>query len=204
MKTSVVVAAIVSITAAPALAGNLTPPADPYVPPPPVPVSDWAGPYVGVQLGFGDFDFDATLPPPAGANIPQVINLDDDGFLGGVHAGYNWDRGTLVYGVEGDIDFTDISFNTVDVDSISRLRLRVGLDTGSAFVYGTGGAAYMSGGGGAVSIDSWGWVAGAGVDFKLSEKWVAGADALYHEFDDVSPSGSVDGMTYRLRMSYRF
>lgn len=137
MKTSVVVAAIVSITAAPALAGNLTPPADPYVPPPPVPVSDWAGPYVGVQLGFGDFDLDATLPPPAGANIPQVINLDDDGFLGGVHAGYNWDRGTLVYGVEGDIDFTDISFNTVDVDSISRLRLRVGLDTGSAFVYGT-------------------------------------------------------------------
>lgn len=62
----------------------------------------------------------------------------------------------------------------------------------------------MSGGGGAISIDSWGWVAGAGVDFKLSEKWVAGADALYHEFDDVSPSGSVDGMTYRLRMSYRF
>ncbi|MGK7752701.1 MULTISPECIES: outer membrane protein [unclassified Roseovarius] len=199
MKASVVVAAIVSITAAPALAGNLTPPADPYVPPPPVPVSDWAGPYAGVQLGFGDLDLSGIAVP--GANVPSQ---SDDGFLGGLHVGYNWDRGTLVYGVEGDIDFTDISFNTTDVDTIARLRLRAGVDTGSAFVYGTAGAAHMTGGGGGVSLDGWGWVAGAGVDFKLSETWVAGADALYHEFDDVSPSGSVDGMTYRLRVSYQF
>lgn len=202
MKASVSVAAIVSVLAAPVFAGNITPPADPYVAPPPAPISDWAGPYAGVQLGFGDLDINATNPTP-GANFPAV-NLSDDGFLGGVHAGYNWDRGTLVYGVEADIDFTDISFNTVDVDTISRLRLRMGVDTGSAFVYGTAGAAYMSGSGGGFSLDGWGWVAGAGVDFKLSEKWVAGADALYHEFDDVSPSGGVDGMTYRLRMSYRF
>ena len=202
MKASVVAAAIVSITAAPALAGNLTPPADPYVAPPPVPVSDWAGPYVGVQLGFGDFDLSTTTPVPGGIVAP--LSLSDDGFLGGFHAGYNWDRGTLVYGVEGDIDFTDISFNTVDVDAISRLRLRMGVDTGSAFVYGTAGAAYMNGGSGGVSLDGWGWVAGAGVDFKLSERWVAGADALYHEFDDVSPTGSVDGMTYRARLSFRF
>ena len=202
MKASVCVAAIVSVIAAPAFAGNLTPPADPYVAPPPEPISDWAGPYAGVQLGFGDFDINATNPTP-GANFPAV-NLSDDGFLGGVHAGYNWDRGTLVYGVEADIDFTDISFNTVDVDTIARLRLRVGVDTGSAFVYGTAGAAHMSGSGGGFSLDGWGWVAGAGVDFKLNEKWVMGADALYHEFDDVSPSGGVDGMTYRLRVSYRF
>lgn len=202
MKASVFVAAIVSITAAPALAGNITPPADPYVAPPPEPVSDWAGPYAGVQLGFGDFDLQGIVPVVGGPTVP--VSLSDDGLLGGVHAGYNWDRGTLVYGVEADIDFTDISFNAVDMDTISRLRLRMGVDTGSAFVYGTAGAAYMSGGGGGVSLDGWGWVAGAGVDFKLNEKWVVGADALYHEFDDISPSGSVDGMTYRARVSYRF
>ena len=155
-----------------------------------------------VQLGFGDLDL-STIGPVVGAG-PVPLNLSDDGFLGGVHAGYNWDRGTLVYGVEADIDFTDISFGAVDVDTISRLRLRMGVDAGSAFVYGTAGAAYMSGGGGGVSLDGWGWVAGAGVDFKLNEKWVVGADALYHEFDDVSPSGDVDGMTYRLRVTYRF
>lgn len=202
MKASVFVAAIVSITAAPALAGNITPPEDPYVAPPPEPVSDWAGPYAGVQLGFGDFDLQGIVPVVGGPTVP--VSLSDDGLLGGVHAGYNWDRGTLVYGVEADIDFTDISFNAVDMDTISRLRLRMGVDTGSAFVYGTAGAAYMSGGGGGVSLDGWGWVAGAGVDFKLNEKWVVGADALYHEFDDISPSGSVDGMTYRARVSYRF
>jgi opacity protein-like surface antigen len=202
MKASVFVAAIVSITAAPALAGNITPPADPYVAPPPEPISDWAGPYAGVQLGFGDFDLQGIVPVVGGPTVP--VSLSDDGLLGGVHAGYNWDRGTLVYGVEADIDFTDISFNAVDMDTISRLRLRMGVDTGSAFVYGTAGAAYMNGSGGGVSLDGWGWVAGAGVDFKLNEKWVVGADALYHEFDDVSPSGDVDGMTYRLRLSYRF
>lgn len=202
MKASVFVAAIVSITAAPALAGNITPPADPYVAPPPEPISDWAGPYAGVQLGFGDFDLQGIVPVVGGPTVP--VSLSDDGLLGGVHAGYNWDRGTLVYGVEADIDFTDISFNAVDMDTISRLRLRMGVDTGSAFVYGTAGAAYMNGSGGGVSLDGWGWVAGAGVDFKLNEKWVIGADALYHEFDDISPSGSVDGMTYRARVSYRF
>lgn len=203
MRSSAYVAAAFAITTAPAIAGSIEPPADPYVAPPPAPISDWAGPYVGVQLGFGDFDLNSSTTP-AGANTPIPVNLSDDGFLAGVHAGYNWDRGTLVYGVEADIDFTDISFGATDVDTIARLRLRMGVDTGSAFVYGTGGAAYMSGSGGGISLDGWGWVAGAGVDYKLNEEWVVGADALYHEFDDVAPAGSVDGMTYRARVSYRF
>ena len=193
---------LICVTSVPAYSGTLTPPADPVVAPPPPPVSDWAGPYAGVQLGFGDFDLNA-VNPVVGANV-AVLNLSDDGFLGGLHLGYNWDRGSLVYGVEGDIDFTDISFGAVDMDTITRLRLRVGADANTAFIYGTAGAAYLSGGGGGISLDGWGWVAGVGADFKLSEKWVAGADAMYHEFDDVSPSGKVDGMTYRLRLSYRF
>lgn len=201
MKQTLIGALFISLTSAPAFAGTLEPPTDPIVAPPPPPVSgDWAGPYAGVQLGFADFDL-STPAVPGGA---PAVNLSDDGFLFGLHAGYNWDRGALVYGIEGDIDFPDLSFGATDVDNIARLRLRMGVDANRAFVYATGGAAHLSGSGGAVDIDGWGWVAGAGVDFKLNEDWVVGADALYHEFDDVSPSGKVDGATYRLRASFRF
>ncbi|MEO1138508.1 MAG: outer membrane beta-barrel protein [Pseudomonadota bacterium] len=204
MKHFISAAFVFGLTATSALAGNVEPPADPIVAPPPPVSADWAGPYVGVQLGFADFDLDAVLPPPAGAATPTIINLSDDGFLYGLHAGYNWDRGTLVYGVEADVDFMDVSFGATDIDNIARLRLRLGVDANRAFIYGTAGAAHLSGSGGPVSISGWGWVAGAGVDFRVSQDWLVGADVLYHEFDDVSPSGSVEGTTFRLRASYEF
>lgn len=195
---------VLALSPAPVFSGSLEPPADPVVAPP-APVSgDWAGPYAGVQIGFGDFDLDAVLPPPPGANVPTIVNQSDDGFLYGIHAGYNWDPGALVYGVEADIDFTDMSFGATDIDNIARLRMRFGLDADQAFIYGTGGAAHLNGSGGGIDISGWGWVVGAGVDFKLNEDWVIGGDALYHSFDDVSPAGDVEGTTYRLRASFRF
>ena len=191
---------VLTVAGTSAFSGTLEVTPDPVVVPP-TPVSgDWAGAYAGVQLGFADLDITGA-PAAVGANAPLS---GDDGFLFGVHAGYNWDRGSFVYGVEGDIDFPDVSFGTTDVDNIARLRLRMGVDANRAFVYATGGAAHLSGSGGGVSLDGWGWVAGAGVDFKVNEDWVVGADALYHEFDDVSPTGKVDGATYRLRASFRF
>ena len=201
VKNTVSACLVLAFGIAPAFAGSLDPPADPVVAPPPPVSGDWAGPYVGVQLGFADFDLDTVVTPAGAAPIPTTFS--DDGFRFGVHAGYNWDRGALVYGIEGDIDFPDISLGATDVDNIARIRLRLGLDANRAFVYTTAGAAHINGSGGGISLSDWGWVAGGGVDFKLNEKWLLGADALYHDFD-VSPTTDVDGMTYRLRASFRF
>src|SRR5713101_1243052 len=64
----------------------------PYAGPPPVvqpfDCYSWAGPYLGGNLGYawGSVDNNAAKP---------------SGFSGGVQAGYNWQNGPWVFGIEG-------------------------------------------------------------------------------------------------------
>ncbi len=76
---------LASVLPVPAAAQGFAPPADGYYY---VPL--WQGLYVGAHLGYGDAD-------------------PGDGFLGGVHAGYSWQSGRLVYGLEADATWADIS-----------------------------------------------------------------------------------------------
>src|ERR1700709_1570255 len=68
----------------------------PYAPSPvnqPLNAYSWAGPYLGGNLGYawGSVDNNPTNP---------------SGFQGGVQAGYNWQNGPWVFGVEGDVQIT--------------------------------------------------------------------------------------------------
>ncbi len=58
------------------------------------PVFTWTGPYVGISGGYGWGD---------------TRRFDVDGALLGVTAGYNWQMNQVVFGVEGDISWSDIS-----------------------------------------------------------------------------------------------
>ena len=93
----------------------------------------------------------------------------DGGWVAGLHTGYNWQRGALVYGVEADINWTDLKseitkgFNvtlpggvplpsartTSEIDWFGTVRGRLGWTNGPMLFYGTGGLAY-----GKVSLDS--------------------------------------------------
>src|SRR5262249_40501711 len=88
MKTilgaAVVVATLSAATAA--LAADL--PAGPYyTAPASLSASSWAGPYLGATLGYewGKVDNNPTRP---------------SGFEGGIQAGYNWQIGQFVAGIE--------------------------------------------------------------------------------------------------------
>ena len=63
----------------------------PYTVNQPLNAYSWAGPYLGGNLGYawGSVDNNPTKP---------------SGFAGGVQAGYNWQNGPWVFGVEGDIE----------------------------------------------------------------------------------------------------
>lgn len=72
-------------------------------------VTDWSGFYAGVHAG-GAWGRSSTadsnpvagnLYPGAGDRFTAGIN----GVLGGVQAGYNWQRDYLVFGVEGDLGY---------------------------------------------------------------------------------------------------
>ncbi|MBW4982486.1 porin family protein [Mameliella sp. CS4] len=194
MKSSIfaVIAATASLGAAPVLAGSIdrTPvevePAAPVVPAAPVGV-DWTGPYAG--FSFGNMN-------------AQGGGTSDNGGVFGVYGGYDYDFGDYVVGGEFEYqDGNDFSLGGVDVDNIMRLKGRVGADFGRTLVYGTAGVARIDSSLG----DATGPVGGVGLDYKVSDRFSIGGEALAHSFDDVGGSGvDVDAQTYSLRATFRF
>src|SRR5215475_14249013 len=85
-----------------------------YKAPPPVILSDWAGFYIGVHggYGWGHSTFPAEFCPVvrvAEADVIQQCPVKDiaprqKGGLFGGHAGYNWQYGQIVTGLEVDFD----------------------------------------------------------------------------------------------------
>lgn len=134
---------------------------------------NWAGAYGGLHIGYGFASDDniKTTGQAAGniANVasgarPGSVSVDADGFTGGVALGYNMQSGNLVYGIETDIDLTDIEDSTTvrtvnpavtpppalvnsfsqQLDYLGTVRLRLGttINNGNTLVYATGGLAY--------------------------------------------------------------
>lgn len=126
------------------------------------PVFTWTGFYAGVNAGYGWGDTDITanpLPTPALFGSPVTrVGQDIDGFLGGVQAGFNYQAGAFVVGLEADFQLSDIAessrFNfaagnfalaSTSIDWFGTLRARAGfVPTERLLVYATGGLIYAS------------------------------------------------------------
>ncbi len=129
--------------------------------------------------------------------------FDLRGFVAGLHAGRNWQRGSMVYGVEGDIDYAgikggaDFAYDggvsghlSLRSDLQASLRLRLGYAVDRTLFYGTGGIALgqakleASSGGVSVSDSNThiGWTLGAGVERAFSPKWIGRIEARYTDF----------------------
>jgi len=139
-------------------------------------VYDWTGFYVGANAGYG-WGSQSIALSGSGAlalaftdgRLPTSLASNPQGFLGGVQAGYNYQSGRMVFGVETDIAYADIrrsetvslapippvTYNTTGeqkLDWFGTLRARLGfLPSDRLLVYATGGLAY---GHGSVSTDS--------------------------------------------------
>lgn len=79
------------------------------LPPAPIPLPCvWCGFYVGLNAGgswdrnAADFTFFGATPPVFASASPQ-----QSGFIGAGQAGYNWQWGSFVLGIEGDIAWRD-------------------------------------------------------------------------------------------------
>lgn len=126
----------------------------------PAPVSTWNGFYVGAQLGYA-WGSDQTVIKAAGS--PFVLaapDYDTNGFVGGVHAGFNYQTGPIVAGIEGDLELTGADGNagfvggrsfpgyhigsSSEINFQGSLRARAGWAFDRVMVYGTGGLAFAS------------------------------------------------------------
>jgi outer membrane immunogenic protein len=142
-----------------------------------VPVSIWTGFYVGGTAGaaWGTFDpSTSTSALPGGEFAPSSLvafnaagsslSIKPSGFSGGFEAGYNWQPGNLVFGVEGDIEWLPLRGSTTtgpivypccapstftlsasaSANWLATARARVGFAAGSWLLFATGGAAFTS------------------------------------------------------------
>jgi outer membrane immunogenic protein len=176
----------------------------PYTVNQPLNAFSWAGPYLGGNLGYNWGTVDNNPAKPSGV-------------LGGVTAGYNWQTGPWVFGIEGDLQangaedtfapwkFSNPWFGTV--------RGRVGYAFNNILLYGTGGLAFGSlraeTFGLSESHSSAGWTAGAGAEFGLAQNWTAKIEYLYVDLSDsrFSITGMSNGYQFglvRAGVNYHF
>jgi outer membrane immunogenic protein len=173
----------------------------------------WAGGYGGISGGYGWGHSDQTDP-----GIPQPPAVCDDcgvedghyslkgGLVGGT-LGYNWQKGPWVYGVEGDLSWTDIKGSSpicgpatavphpcgTTLNALGTFRERLGYAVGADgnwLLYATGGVAIgkiygwdtltpASG-----SVWRAGWTVGAGVEAAFAPRWTAKLEYLYVDLGD--------------------
>lgn len=177
--------------------------AAPYAQPQPL-VFSWVGPYIGANLGYSWGDITNSRTEPSG-------------IFGGLQAGYNWQAGAWVFGVEGDIQLNsaDDTFAPWKFANpwFGTARGRLGYAFSNVLVYGTGGLAFGSVRGETFGLSEThsgiGWTVGLGAEMALNKNWSAKAEYLYTDLSDKNftitglPNGYQFGII-RLGVNYHF
>ncbi|MBI3434633.1 MAG: porin family protein [Proteobacteria bacterium] len=154
----------------------------------PVPAYSWAGFYLGINAGggWGSSRWNSPVFPTG--------SFDVSGAMVGGTVGYNWQVNRWVLGLEGDVDWTDISGSTTSLvcplgcrtsnSWLATVRGRIGYSFDQFLPYITGGLAVgdvrarvpglLS-----VSDTQAGWTLGGGVEVALTRNWSAKAEYLY-------------------------
>jgi outer membrane immunogenic protein len=203
----------------------------------PMPVFTWSGAYFGLNAG-GVFTKNAhsmagqSAATQAAINaglVPASMSKDKSGFIGGVQAGYNWQTGAWVLGVEADVNYVgakstasfvnplgDVVSARSDLRWLGTGRLRAGYAFDRFLVYATGGVAfgdvkqtagYWSAGVplyyGSKSEMRAGWTLGGGVEYAITNNVTVKGEYLYYDLGkstvSVDPVG-VAGASYAARV----
>ncbi|MDB5509771.1 MAG: Opacity protein [Hyphomicrobiales bacterium] len=184
------------------------------------PVANWEGFYAGTFIGGGHTKFTSSQI--------DSRSVSKTGQTGGPLAGFNFQTGAFVYGLEGDLGLHLIRTRnpgsagliTHNVDTLysAHLRGRLGYDLGAFLPFVAGGLAYnesyvslpgLAGDRGAVK-SRYGWTAGAGVDWKFDapffgqvilrgEYLYEGMPSATYTYDALQPSVRMKTGTHFLR-----
>ncbi|MEH2513056.1 opacity protein-like surface antigen [Nitrobacteraceae bacterium AZCC 1564] len=117
------------------------------------PTSDWTGLYVGAHIGNAISGSDWNDASGAPLAIPFAGHFTGGGIVRGAQAGYNYQRGNFVLGIEAEGSFADIdgsvqcarAFSTCDanIEALGTLTGRLGYATGDFLVYGKAGGGWL-------------------------------------------------------------
>jgi len=171
----------------------------PYYPAPPI--FTWTGFYLGANGGFGIGRSTFGGGPDFGTQTGGLVGLT---------AGYNYQSGPLVAGIEADIDFAGIAgssipkfatFTSGNVSSVGTLRGRFGYAVDHALFYVTGGYAGANMRGSLVDTSTNpnllfsqsnylnGFVLGLGMEFAVTPNISVKAEYLYSYYGSANYFG---------------
>lgn len=203
-------AALIAGTAAAADLRSVTLPPAPELPA----FYSWTGAYVGVQGGYSWGSNRVRIGAPVGPFAPMSFRIDDDSAFGGAHAGLNYQFGSIVLGIEGDIEavnsrsrFAGAGLNgRVSQDWQGAARARIGYAFDRLMVYAAGGASFTeyerrvfdaAGLGERLTSARTGWNIGAGLNFAFTDNLILGAEYRYTDFgrNRFATSGAFPGLS---------
>jgi outer membrane immunogenic protein len=164
------------------------------------PAYDWSGFYVGAfgGYGFGNHNLNNALGPNGFANF--TVNYESSGGIGGAEAGYNWQSGQLVFGIEGDGFWSDIhgddnfALGSNDATKLKwggTLRARGGIAVDRLLLFFTGGWASgeltHTNTDPALGIDTFtvhrsGLAAGGGLAFAATDNLIGKIEYRYYDY----------------------
>ncbi|MBL1436992.1 MAG: porin family protein [Rhodobacteraceae bacterium] len=163
-----------------ALAGSPAP----YSEAPVVPVAasqstDWSGFYAGGLVSFDSGELGYGSP---GSTIPFVYDFEKNTSFGGF-AGYNLQRGALVYG--GELAYNSAGSHVAPFDNEAQsfvldAKARVGFAAGHALIYGVVGYS-MTEWTTSTSYSASGLSYGLGLDYMIGEHLFVGAEYLVRD-----------------------
>jgi len=174
-------------------------------PVPYVPAFSWTGFYVGGELGWIRTDPEYTAAAVLfGTPFGISATTGKSGLSYGALAGYNYQVGNVVLGVEGDFQgwtVGTIRYTAVTGDFLTAhskwggsVRGRLGYAADHALFFVSGGAAFASNktsipftgisvGGDDTRV---GWTVGAGIDYAFTNNWFTGFEYRYSQFESKS------------------
>jgi outer membrane immunogenic protein len=140
----------------------------------------------------GSIDVDGFL---LGAQAGYDFDFGNGMVLGAVGdmAWSDMDGDTCVNNAPGCVGDPDDSYGFAEIDWLATVRVRAGFSTGSALFYGTGGLAIADADASATFIEGaadprrsdsnthFGWVIGAGAEYRMTENMSLGAEYLHVE-----------------------
>ncbi len=159
----------------------------------------WQGAYAGISGGYAWLkDVDRSFTPP----------LPDKGkdWNVGLYGGYLAEFGSFVAGAEFeanrlDIDYEFLSFITIESSYV--LKARAGYAFDRFLVSGHAGGVYATTN--FMGLKDWGWEAGVGIDYALTDNLVAGVQYSHYgfnNFDGTQIDAKIDLVSARL--TYKF
>jgi outer membrane immunogenic protein len=196
MRRILLAAAAVAFSSSFTLAADMAAPV--YKAPPAVvaAVFNWTGLYVGGDIGYGWGRSDGVLNDGVFNGAPVPYSADPRGMIGGGFAGYNYQIGQFVVGVEADWQAANLSGSgtgtflvnsyTMDtkVSNYGSVRGRLGFTMDRWLVFATGGWAwgnaqtsYSDTGApppfGTNKINGSGATVGGGIEYAVTNNWLA-------------------------------